>query len=318
MNKLIILCIFIASCSSGSMDVIDGFGPVGSKSYPIINGTPVAGMPEYGAVVGLHTLTKRYGGAVYIYPFCTGTLVTPSVVLTAAHCLDKAGGYGAAEPIKPNQVAVYVGDAPAELDENGDPDILNGMNLVGEVKIHPEYDKFSGNPAYPNDMGLLRLATDVTSVAPIGHLSATLGFTSSDVGILSLDLAGFGQDENGNFGVKLHANVPLNSLIGGGQIEHLHDPEGICFGDSGGPALVTRDVTTYVGGTASYVTSPYCANTGVHTRVDVNNSFIEDFVNPSTPPDSCVDLLPLGGSCVDDSECCSGKCKGKSGKKTCK
>ena len=119
MNKLIALC-FIVSCAPQSLDVLDGFSPtLVSKSYPIIGGVPAGSLPEHDAVVGLHRLTRRRGGSVYIYPFCTGTLITSSVVLTAAHCLDKSEDFAPTEPWKANELAVYFGDAPAELDENG-------------------------------------------------------------------------------------------------------------------------------------------------------------------------------------------------------
>jgi subtilisin family serine protease len=39
--------------------------------------------------------------------------------------------------------------------------------------------------------------------------------------------------------------------------------------------------------------------------------------NPDEPPVSCT-LLPIGASCSSDSSCCSNKCKGPSGAKTCK
>ncbi len=311
-NILTTAAIFLSlACNSGPMNVIDGAGP-GSVQQPIIGGTPVTGS-EYGAVVGLHRLTKRYGGAVYVLPFCTGTLISPTVVLTAGHCLDKAEDFAPTEPMKPNELAVYFGDSPGELDENGNYDVLNGLIDVEELLIHSSYDKFT----ITNDIGIIRLKSASTET-PVPPLDSTNGFVPADVGTLTMKLVGFGEDENGNYGVKLMGDVTLSAILNSSQVEHNHSPKGICFGDSGGPALVTRDSTRFVGGAASYVTYPYCANTGAHTRVDAYEAWINDFVSPSTDPPGTCDGLSLGESCSDDSECCSGKCKGRNGAKTCK
>lgn len=176
------------------------------------------------------------------------------------------------------------------------------------------------NLIFSNDIGLVRLKSDVTSVAPVSYLNTADGFSTTDEGALSLNIVGFGQDEvDGEHGVKLQANVTLNSILSSTQVEHSHLPEGICFGDSGGPAFLTRDGVNYVvGGVASYVTYPYCENTGAHTRVDAFNLFIEDFLAPSPEPPVCENLLSAGSSCVSDADCCSGKCKGRRDNKTCK
>ncbi len=67
--------------------VLDGIGDHQVSQHPIINGFP-PDSPEHDATVALHQLTKR--GQVYVSPFCSGTLITEDVVLTAAHCLNTA------------------------------------------------------------------------------------------------------------------------------------------------------------------------------------------------------------------------------------
>src|SRR5688572_13716159 len=56
---------------------------------PIFQGEP-PNRPEHAAVVSLH---QRSGSLVSSSIFCSGTLISDSVILTAAHCLDVAKAY---------------------------------------------------------------------------------------------------------------------------------------------------------------------------------------------------------------------------------
>src|SRR5689334_3949150 len=53
---------------------------IGFATEEIVNGSPDSGHP---ATVALTTQG---------FPFCSGTLVTPTVVVTAAHCIDPNNG----------------------------------------------------------------------------------------------------------------------------------------------------------------------------------------------------------------------------------
>ncbi|MBT8102790.1 MAG: M6 family metalloprotease domain-containing protein [Gammaproteobacteria bacterium] len=72
---------------------------------------------------------------------------------------------------------------------------------------------------------------------------------------------------------------------------------------------------------SSYDPGALDADTTYYWRVDeVNGNGTTTGSNWSfttAAPQSCS-LLPIGASCTADSECCSNKCKGKSGRKTCK
>lgn len=260
--------------------VLPGAGDYGSNSQPIINGNP-PDAPEHDAVVGLHQLTKK--GAVYVLPFCSGTLVSPDVVVTAAHCLDVAK---ATKPtfatMKPSALAIYIGDDPSQ-------DILDHIYFVSGTVIYPSYNRFTNQ----NDIAVVQLSREITEpVEPVPHLPASLGFTQADVGTL-LNIAGFGDTEFGTWGVKLQADVTLGSLgcyvvgcPGPGDadtmIAYQQYTAGPCFGDSGGPAFVYRDSVPYVGGVTSYGDGD-CNVYGVSTRVDPYETWINEFVNPYTP-----------------------------------
>jgi secreted trypsin-like serine protease len=278
------LALFILSCTSGLM-VLDGSGDVVGESRGIYNGAPPDAV-HHDAVVSLHELSRK-GDSVYVSPFCTGTLITDTVVLTAAHCLDDANGGNNFRTMDPSRLAIYVGDEPAV-------DIIDHLYLVTETLIHTSYDR----NALRNDIALVRLATPVSEAAPIANLPAAQGFTAADAGLV-LNFAGFGQDEFGNSGVKLQGDWPITGLgcaepecpdagDDATQISYDQIDGGPCFGDSGGPAFVDRAGTWYVGGITSYGDS-YCAYYGVSTRADAYETWIGDFTGQNPPPDCSAD-----------------------------
>lgn len=316
---LVAVATMLLACGN-NIDVIPGNG-IGTADYSIINGSPPSRV-EHSSVVGLHQLA-RGGRAVYTLPFCSGTLIEPNVVLTAAHCLQ-------GQRASASKIAVYVGDDPSV-------DLTQHLYTVSEVAVHPGYNDVS----ITNDVALIRLDSSVSEVSAVPY------HTSDNLVAGNLvNFAGFGQDENGDSGVKLQADGVLGSCSGNSycsdpntQLFYSQSGAGPCFGDSGGPMFVYQDSSIYQGPTVAGVTSygdSNCAVYGVSTKVSSFISFIEGFMNgascgadgvcdaecaPGEDPDcggsECTDLLPTGASCVDNAECCSNKCKGKPGSRTC-
>ena len=275
------LALISFSClpSTGDLIVVDDAPDRFVSDWPIINGLP-PDAPEHQAVVSLHVL--EYPN-VYVAPFCSGTLIAEDVVITAAHCLDDAGGGGQFVTTPPENLAIYIGDEPAV-------DILDHLYFVTETLIHPSYDRLG----LYNDIGLIRLETPAVEAAPVPHLPASEGFTSGDIGAL-INFAGFGDDENGASGVRLQVDGTLGGLgcdVPGcpdaGDVATMVSYEqnytigGPCFGDSGGPLFIDRAGTAYVGGLTSYGDAN-CAIYGVSTRADAFDAWITDFIADEPP-----------------------------------
>lgn len=288
---------------------------------PMIYGGAPPDAPEHAAVVGLHQLS---GGSVYVKPFCTGTLIADDVVLTAAHCLDTAkGGKPSFQTMSPSALAIYVGDDPSQ-------DLLQHLYLVSETLINPGYDRFR----IRNDIALVRLSSPITEpVTPIQPLPPSEGFSAADAG-MTVNFAGFGEIESGDWGVKLQVDLPIAGVgcsVSGcpdagdaaTQVSYHQSFGGPCFGDSGGPFFVYRTSGTYVGGITSYGDS-YCTIYGVSTRVDAFATMIADFVGSGGPGDTdppagdCGDgVCGVGESCDGrgGTTACSSDCDGKTGGK---
>ncbi len=304
-----------SGCSSEIEDQDDQFR--------IIEGDPASSaVTEYAATVGIHS---RSGSQVSTSPFCSGTLITSDVVLTAAHCCDEANGGPNFNPMEADEAAVYFGDGPAFV--GGSP---NGEFYgVSEVLIHPSYGRFS----LVNDICLLRLEIANTTTTPIPHLPEAEGLSNGDAGVM-LDHVGFGYADlaKTEYGIKLHAEVPLAGLgcvvpgCSGSapdtQFSYEQDGDpffGPCNGDSGGPAFIDRGGVTYVAGITSYGDAG-CDIYGVSTNVSSYETFINDFTGATPPGGDGGDGGGDGGAggCNDDGVCDVGEsCDGRNGTTAC-
>ncbi len=272
MKRVLLLPVLaLLSFSCHSVDGRDG------KVEPfILYGTPDTS-PAHQAVVYITMLYGGYGGA------CSGTLITPNVVLTAAHCAAA-----------PQDMRVYIGNS------------VNTFTYelgVSQVMTHPSWDpNFQQTNNLANDIALLRLSSQAPAqVTPIPYLPSSMALTTADVDTTPLTFVGFGLTETGSSGTKLKMTQPLFNICEGstnwcnvnipnvGYVQvppntigiRMNSAGGICSGDSGGPALVTRNGAEYVAGINSFVlqnSQNECDYFGAATKVDRFNSFIASFL----------------------------------------
>src|SRR5215212_12073932 len=122
------LAVSVSACAATSMDKEE---PEDARHRaPIVNGTETSDYPA--------TVMLLMQGQVS----CSGTLVAPSKVLTAAHCLDN---------VQADALEVGFGADQYQVDE--------AIPVAGVVQ-HPQWDSQN------NDVGVLTLAQDA-QVAPI-------------------------------------------------------------------------------------------------------------------------------------------------------
>lgn len=151
--------------------------------------------------------------------FCSGVVVTPKVVLTAAHCAPPKA-----------ELRIHFKDA------DGKPVLLP----VAEALRHPGYRADAIKTRQRSiDLALLRLPDDL----PARFRPASLGVASATSIGTAFRLVGFGvtrENDGVSSGIlrtaKLEARAPLSSLL-----LWASDPEhrgaGACTGDSGGPVF---------------------------------------------------------------------------------
>jgi len=186
---------------------------------------------------------------------CTGTLVAPNVVLTAAHCTS--GGV--------RSISFFIGQ------DISSPD---AMLAVTGWHAHPSYGGWP--PDY--DIGVVILAGDPLAygMTPIPINCVTMRLVGQ-----TIQAVGYGQthplDEDNSerwWTTMLVSNERSNYYTAYG-----YDTTGTCHGDSGGPMLFTKgDGNVYVMGVVSSGDRSDCFGHTFYPRTDYHCGFLDDYI----------------------------------------
>jgi hypothetical protein len=196
-------------------------------------------------------------------------VIAPTVLVTAAHCVDP-GTHGG------HTFGVFAGpDASAYADV---AQLKPKLAAVKSVHMHPDYDTA---PPFRADIAVAVLDQPIAvDPLPINRSAPSPSLVGGAARIV-----GYGQVQYGKYNVIKHEAATVLASIGPvdtvvvGDVKHRS-----CIGDSGGPALVKIEGTETIVGVDSYAETTGCLEAASYRRTDVYTAFLDEYAPPPAPP----------------------------------
>lgn len=235
----------------------DGERGAGARQAAVTSATPALGDRAVVAVV-------QRGGDLR----CTGTLIAPRAVLTAAHCGvtgDNAGDF-----------QVFVGEVVGGVG--------TGVDVV-DVRVHPGFVAAT----FASDLAVLWLRADV----PVVPVALPEGALALEVGAV-VRVVGYGVSAAGaaDQGTRRQGSASISEVTEA-EVTLAPAPSQPCSYDSGGPAFVIVAGVERLAGVTSRGDAG-CVTTSREARVDTQLGFIRDALaaGPRPPPVDAGVVVP--------------------------
>jgi secreted trypsin-like serine protease len=241
-----LLAVGCAAESAGTNESVD--------DNEIIGGTDWAGDPAIVALYGKKPGEKK--GML-----CTSTLIAPTVLLTAAHCVD---------PAVVGEGLVYNALLGAVLTDQSNP---SPRIPVRETHFDPQFDKNQLMNGHDIAVAILETPHTATPI-PWNRSPLPQSLVGQNIRLVGYGLNdGFGQT---GAGTKRQSRIKVNK-IDDKLIETGSFGSTMCSGDSGGPVLANLNGVETVIGVNSFGMI-YCIGAGNSTNIATYTSFVDQYL----------------------------------------
>jgi secreted trypsin-like serine protease len=251
---IIISTVLLASCGSdGSADNTGTCKALELTDTPatakITNGTPCSGLSKSPVVIVLKNTSDGKTG------LCTGTMLSPNKVLTAAHCLEGAAS-----------VDILFGTASDKF----------AFVTASSWNIHPTFSRAT----FSDDVGIVHSPVPLP-VPNLPILASSAPKNGDKVSIFGYGITSGGSSVDG----QLRAGSMTIGGLETGKIFAYYEAgtSNTCSGDSGGPMLLQVGNQQSIIGTTSYGSSSNCSVGELSAFMNLQAPNIQSFIRSVAP-----------------------------------